>query len=185
MPTITPTAIEAVKLIVPDVFVDHRGVFSETYSRKQFLDSGIDFEFVQENQSSSIKAGTVRGLHFQRHPAAQAKLIRVLKGRIHDVAVDLRRSSPSYGKWVAMELSANNCKQLLVPIGFAHGFCTLEDDTQVLYKVTELHSPVNEVGLAWDDPELAIRWPVARDKAVLSEKDSRMPSFSSLPAYFE
>jgi dTDP-4-dehydrorhamnose reductase len=169
MPIVTPTAIEAVKLVVPDVFVDHRGAFSETYSRKLFLDHGIDYDFVQDNQTSSTKAGTVRGLHFQKHPVSQAKLIRVLKGRIHDVAVDLRRSSPSYGKWVAMELSADNRKQLLVPVGFAHGFCTLEDDTQVLYKVTELYSPANEVGLAWGDPELAIEWPVARDKAVLSE----------------
>jgi dTDP-4-dehydrorhamnose 3,5-epimerase len=111
-------------------------------------------------------------------------VVRVLRGRILDVAVDLRRASPTYGKWVAEELSAQNRKQLLVPIGFAHGFCTLEPDTEVLYKVTDFYSPANDLGIAWDDPDLAIAWPVQKDKAILSDKDTRQPAFKSLPAYF-
>jgi dTDP-4-dehydrorhamnose 3,5-epimerase len=185
MLTVTPTAIEAVKVIVPKGFGDSRGVFSETWNRNRFREHGLDLDFVQDNQSSSTEVGTIRGLHFQSHPAAQDKLVRVLRGRILDVAVDMRRSSPTYGKWVAEELSAENAKQLLVPVGFAHGFCTLEPDTHVLYKVTGYYSPQNDCGVAWNDPDLAIDWPVAPGKAVLSDKDSRMPPFRSLPLHFE
>lgn len=185
MLTITPTAIEAVKLIAPRSFDDARGAFCETYNRKRFFDHGVALEFVQDNQSSSVESGTVRGLHFQSHPFAQDKLVRVLRGRIVDVAVDLRRSSPTYGRWVAEELSADNGRQLLVPVGFAHGFCTLEPETQVFYKVTAHYSPANDLGVAWDDPDLAITWPVDAGKAVLSTKDANMPRFNSLPAYFE
>lgn len=185
MLTITPTAIEAVKLITPQSFDDARGAFCETYNRKRFFDHGVTLEFVQDNQSLSVESGTVRGLHFQSHPFAQDKLVRVLRGRIVDVAVDLRRSSPTYGRWVAEELSADNGRQLLVPIGFAHGFCTLEPETQVFYKVTAHYSPANDHGVAWDDPDLAITWPVDAGKAVLSKKDATMPRFNSLPAYFE
>ncbi|MGP9813719.1 dTDP-4-dehydrorhamnose 3,5-epimerase [Rhodopseudomonas sp. NSM] len=185
MLTVTPTAIEVVKVIVPKGFADTRGVFCETYNHRRFVEHGIAFDFVQDNQSSSAQAGTIRGLHFQSHPAAQDKLVRVLRGRILDVAVDLRRASPTYGKWVAEELSADNGKQLLVPVGFAHGFCTLEPDTLVLYKVTGYYSPAHDLGVAWNDPDLAIDWPVTPDKAVLSDKDSKLPPFRSLPAYFE
>lgn len=182
---ITPTLIEAVKLIVPRHFEDPRGAFCETYNRDRFFRHGIELDFVQDNQSWSAEAGTIRGLHFQSHPAAQDKLVRVLRGRILDVAVDMRRSSATYGKWVAEELSAENGRQLLVPIGFAHGFCTLERDTHVFYKVTSHYAPANDLGIAWDDPDLAIAWPVDAGKAVLSAKDAQMPRFKSLPTFFE
>jgi dTDP-4-dehydrorhamnose 3,5-epimerase len=185
MLTVTSTAIEVVKIIAPKSFRDGRGVFSETYNRNRFFEHGVALEFVQDNQSSSAEVGTVRGLHFQSKPAAQDKLIRVLRGSIFDVAVDLRRSSPTYGNWVAEKLSADDGRQLLVPVGFAHGFCTLEPDTHVLYKVTAYYSPANDFGIAWDDPDLAIQWPVPPGRAVLSDKDARLPAFKSLPTYFE
>ncbi|WP_398478467.1 dTDP-4-dehydrorhamnose 3,5-epimerase [Tardiphaga sp.] len=185
MLTVTATAIEAVKVITPQSFGDARGLFTETYNRQRFLDNGIALDFVQDNQSSSASVGTIRGLHFQSASFAQDKLVRVLRGSIIDVAVDLRRSSPTYGKWVAETLSAENGKQLLVPIGFAHGFCTLEPDTHVLYKVTNYYSAADDLGVAWDDPDLAIEWPVTASAAVLSEKDARQPSFKSLPVHFE
>jgi dTDP-4-dehydrorhamnose 3,5-epimerase len=185
MLTVTPTKIEAVKVITPKSFGDPRGVFTETYNRNRFTEHGIGLDFVQDNQSSSVDTGTIRGLHFQSPPAAQDKLVRVLRGSIFDVAIDLRRSSPTYGQWVGETLSAENGKQLLVPIGFAHGFCTLEPDTHVLYKVTNFYSPANDLGLAWDDPDLAIDWPLNGGKAMLSDKDTRQPAFKSLPTYFE
>ena len=185
MLTVTPTAIDAVKVIVPKVFPDARGAFCETFNHRRFVEHGLSFDFVQDNQSWSVEPGTIRGLHFQSHPAAQDKLVRVLRGRILDVAVDLRRSSPSYGRWVAEELSADNGKQLLAPVDFAHGFCTLEPDTCVAYKVTNYFSPANDLGVAWDDLDLGIDWPVAPDRVVLSGKDRSLPSFRSLPAYFE
>lgn len=183
MLTVTSTAIAGIKLITPKAFSDSRGVFCETYNRERFFQNGIALEFVQDNQSSSVQKGTVRGLHFQSHPAAQDKLVRVLRGRILDVAVDLRRSSPTYGKWVAEELSAENGKQMLVPVGFAHGFCSLEADSQVFYKVTRHYSPSHDLGIAWNDPDLSIDWPT--ENAVLSDKDARLPAFKSLPTYFE
>jgi dTDP-4-dehydrorhamnose 3,5-epimerase len=181
---VTPTAIPDVKVLLPKAFGDARGTFSETWNAQRFAEHGIKLNFVQDNQSWSAPAGTVRGLHFQSSPKAQDKLVRVLRGRILDVAVDLRRASPTYGKWVAEELSAQNRKQLLIPIGFAHGFCTLEPDTEVMYKVTDFYSPAHDFGIAWDDPDLAINWPVRKDQAVLSDKDTRQPAFKSLPAYF-
>jgi dTDP-4-dehydrorhamnose 3,5-epimerase len=181
---VIPTAIPDVKVLLPKAFGDARGTFSETWNAARFAEHGIKLNFVQDNQSWSAPAGTVRGLHFQSSPKAQDKLVRVLRGRILDVAVDLRRASPTYGQWVAEELSAQNRRQLLVPIGFAHGFCTLEPDTEVLYKVTDFYSPANDLGIAWDDPDLAIDWPVRKDQAVLSDKDTRQPAFKSLPAYF-
>jgi len=182
---VTSTSIEGIKILTPGAFEDARGTFTETYNRNRFSEHGIPLEFVQDNQSSSVGAGTIRGLHFQRAPVAQHKLIRVLRGSIFDVAVDLRRSSPTYGKWVAERLSARNGKQVFVPIGFAHGFCTLEPDTHVLYKVSDYYSPVNEMGIAWDDPDLAIDWPISSSRVILSERDARLPSFKSLPTYFE
>ena len=183
--TVTSTAIDGVKVVTPKLIADSRGAFCETYNQERFAEHGIMPNFVQDNQSVSAAIGTIRGLHFQDHPAAQAKLVRVLKGRIFDVAVDLRRSSPTYGKWVAEEVSAENRKQVFIPIGFAHGFCTLEIDTHVFYKVSASYSSLNDFGIAWDDPDLAIDWPVAPSKATLSDKDRRMPEFRSLPGYFE
>jgi dTDP-4-dehydrorhamnose 3,5-epimerase len=185
MLTITPGAIPAVNIIVPKSFGDQRGNFCEVYNRKRFFEHGITLEFVQDNQSWSALKGTVRGLHFQGAPMAQAKLVWVPHGRIFDVAIDLRRSSPSYGRWVTEELSAENGRQLLIPVGFAHGFCTLEPDTHVFYKVTNYYSPEADFGIAWDDLDLAIDWPIRREDALLSEKDRKLPPFKSLPSYFE
>lgn len=185
MLNVIPTAIEAVKVLTPKSFGDARGVFSETYNRDRFFENGITLDFVQDNQASSKATGTIRGLHFQSRPTAQAKLIRVLRGSVLDVAVDLRRSSSTFGKWVSETLSAESGKQMLVPVGFAHGYCTLEPDTLVLYKVTDYWSPKDERGLAWDDPDLAIDWQVPQEKALLAEKDTRWPKLSALPAYFD
>jgi dTDP-4-dehydrorhamnose 3,5-epimerase len=182
---VTSTAIEGIKILTPRTFEDARGVFAETYNRNRFSEHGIPTEFVQDNQSLSVGAGTIRGLHFQKAPVAQHKLIRVLRGSIFDVAVDLRRSSPTYGKWVAERLSARDGKQVFVPIGFAHGFCTLESDTHVLYKVSDYYSPANEMGIAWDDPDLAIDWPISSSQAILSDRDARLPAFRTLQTYFE
>jgi dTDP-4-dehydrorhamnose 3,5-epimerase len=182
---VTSTAIEAVKIITPSSFADSRGELCETYNRNRFVEHGITLEFVQDTQSRSVKTGTIRGLHFQSSPAAQGKLARVLRGSIFGVAVDLRRSSPTYGKWTAERLSAADGRQMLVPVGFAHGFCTLEPDTHVFYKVTACYSPANDLGIAWNDPDLAIDWPVLSGKAILSDRDTRLPGFNSLAAYFE
>jgi dTDP-4-dehydrorhamnose 3,5-epimerase len=179
------TAIDAVKIITPKKFGDHRGFFSEVYSRKAWAEAGLDYEFVQDNHSFSVEVGVIRGLHFQTAPFGQDKLVRVAKGRVLDVAVDLRRSSPTFGKHVAVELSAANWRQLLVPIGFAHGFCTLEPDSEVLYKVTNIYSPAHDKGLAFDDPALGIDWRIDLSTAVLSDKDRKHPRLAELGAMFE
>jgi dTDP-4-dehydrorhamnose 3,5-epimerase len=179
------TAIPEVKVLTPKKFGDSRGFFSETYSRKAWREAGLDYHFEQDNHSYSAEIGVIRGLHFQLAPFAQDKLVRVARGRILDVAVDLRRGSPSYGRHVAVELSADNWRQLLVPIGFAHGFCTLEPDTEVLYKVTNIYSPAHDRGLAFDDPALAIDWGIDPARAVLSEKDRRHPTLAELGPQFE
>lgn len=176
---ITPTAIPDVKLIEPRKFGDHRGFFSETFSRKALAAAGLDLDFVQDNHSLSATAGTVRGLHYQVAPTAQAKLVRVVRGAILDVAVDIRRGSSTFGRHVAVELSAANWKQVLVPVGFAHGFVTLEPDTEVIYKVTDYYSPPDERGVLWNDPALGIDWRVAPDAATLSERDRRHPLLSA------
>ena len=165
-------------------FGDHRGFFLETYSARDFAALGIMDGFVQDNHSLSARPGTVRGLHFQLPPRAQAKLVRVLRGSILDVAVDLRRSSPGFGRHVAVELSAANARQLYVPAGFAHGFCTLSPDTEVVYKVTALYSKDNDFGLLWNDPALKIAWPVTTEAALLSDKDRMQPRLADLPAHF-
>jgi len=180
---IEATPLDGVKVVVPKKFEDSRGFFSETFHRERLLQAGIDAEFVQDNQSCSAAIGTIRGLHFQSPPFAQAKLIRVLKGRIFDAVVDIRRSSPTYGQHYAVELSAENFKQLFVPIGFAHGYCTLEPDTEILYKVTNYYAPEHDHGLAFDDPALGIAWPVAA--TILSEKDKRHPRFADLQSPFQ
>ena len=178
------TVIPEVKVITPRKFSDHRGFFSEVYNREALRQAGVDLEFVQDNHSLSVQAGTVRGLHFQSPPFAQDKLVRVTRGRIFDVVVDIRQGSATYGRHVCMELSAENWRQLLVPVGFAHGFCSLEPDTEVLYKVSRVYSAAHDCGLAWDDPDLGIDWPVEADQAILSENDRGHPRLRDLTDYF-
>ena len=178
------TAIPEVKIVTPKKFGDARGFFSEVYSRKAWGGAGLDGDFVQDNHSYSAEVGVIRGLHFQIAPFAQAKLVRVARGRILDVAVDLRAGSPTYGRHVAVELSAANWRQLLVPVGFAHGFCTLVPDTEVLYKVTQIYSPAHDRGLAFDDPALGIDWGIDAARAVLSDKDRRHPRLAELGPQF-
>ncbi|MEE1654777.1 dTDP-4-dehydrorhamnose 3,5-epimerase [Microvirga sp. CF3062] len=178
------TALPDVKIIRTKNFADLRGYFVETYSKQAFAAAGIEDEFVQDNLSHSIKAGTVRGLHFQTPPFAQAKLVRVGRGRILDVALDLRRSSSTYGQHIKIEISSDDGLQILIPVGFAHGFCTLESKTEVHYKVTAPYSADHGHGIAWNDPALGISWPVDIRSAVLSDKDMRNPLFAELPSYF-
>ncbi|MDR3439721.1 dTDP-4-dehydrorhamnose 3,5-epimerase [Telmatospirillum sp.] len=181
---IVATAIPDVRIVTPRRFEDHRGFFSETFNARAFAEAGLPSDFVQDNHSLSRPKGTVRGLHFQIPPFAQAKLVRVVRGSILDVAVDLRRASATFGKSVAVVLTALEGNQLFIPVGFAHGFCTLESDTEVLYKVTAPYSAADDRGLLWNDPDLAIDWPVPADLAVLSEKDKNHPGLRNLPAYF-
>ncbi|HIJ37940.1 MAG TPA: dTDP-4-dehydrorhamnose 3,5-epimerase [Rhodospirillaceae bacterium] len=177
-------AIADVKLITPRRFGDHRGFFSETFNARPFAEAGLPTNFVQDNHSLSRPKGTIRGLHFQVAPFAQDKLVRVTKGSILDVAVDLRPGSVSFGQSVAVVLSAALWNQLFIPVGFAHGFCTLEDETEVLYKVTNFYSPAHDRGLAWDDPDLGISWPVSAENAILSDKDKTHPRLHALPSCF-
>jgi dTDP-4-dehydrorhamnose 3,5-epimerase len=170
--------------VIPQKLGDHRGFFSETWQRERFVAEGIANEWVQENHSFSAEPGTVRGLHFQVPPAAQAKLVRVTRGAIFDVAVDLRRGSPDYGKWVGIELSAAKWNQLLVPAGFAHGFMTIEPDSEVLYKVDALWSRDDERALRWDDPEIGIAWPEIGMAPILSDKDAAAPGFAGFRSPF-
>ncbi len=162
-------------LIVPRRFRDGRGFFLETWSERDFEALGVAERFVQDNHSFSAAAGTVRGMHLQLPPRAQAKLVRVLRGAVLDVVVDLRRGSPTYGRHAAAELSAADAHQVYVPAGFAHGFCTLEPDTEVAYKASGYYDPELERGFIWNDPDLALPWPVAAGRAVLSDKDRRLP----------
>jgi dTDP-4-dehydrorhamnose 3,5-epimerase len=181
---IEATAIADVRLVTPRRFADRRGHFAETWNRQKFAEAGIASDFCQDNLSFSRPVGTVRGLHFQTPPFAQDKLVAVLAGRILDVAVDLRRGSPSYGRHVAVELSAEAGAQLFIPQGFAHGFCTLEPDTTVFYKVSAPYAPAHDTGLRWNDPALAIDWPVTEAQAVLSDKDRSLPGFGDFQTPF-
>jgi dTDP-4-dehydrorhamnose 3,5-epimerase len=175
--------IADVKLVVPTLLRDARGSFTETYNRRRFSEAGIDVEFVQDNQSLSYRAGTVRGLHFQTPPEAQAKLVRVGAGAIFDVAVDIRPHSPTYGQHVAVTLSAEDGAQLWIPQGFAHGYCTLEADTVVLYKTTAFYAPEHDCGIRWNDPALGIAWPVPEAEAILSDKDRVQPMLAQSAAF--
>lgn len=172
---ILETAIPDVKILRPRKFGDERGFFSETYNKRVLAEAGIHLEFVQDNHSFSAPRGTIRGLHFQVPPCAQDKLVRVVRGAIFDVAVDIRRGSPTFGKHVAAVISAEEWNQILIPIGFAHGFCTLEPDTEIIYKVTHYYSPQHDRGLLWCDPDLGIAWPVTPEDVLLSEKDRNLP----------
>ena len=178
-------AIADVKLITPRIIRDERGFFSETWNAQDLKDAGIDAKYVQDNHALSRAKGTVRGLHFQLAPKGQDKLIRCVRGAILDVAVDIRKSSPTYGQHVTAVLSAANWAQLWVPVGFAHGYATLELDTEVIYKVTEYYSPALDRGIAWDDPALAIQWPVAARDAELSAKDKMQPLLADAAVVFD
>ncbi len=173
-----------VKLIQVPRFADDRGFFSEVYNAAGWRAEGLDLVFIQDNHSLSRRAGTIRGLHYQAPPFAQDKLVRVPRGAMLDVAVDIRRGSPTFGRAVWTVLSAENWRQLLVPAGFAHGFCTLEPDTEVLYKVTAAYSAAHDHGIRWDDPALGIDWPVRPGEAVVSDKDRRWPVLAEAPPHF-
>lgn len=181
---VKPLEIPDIKIIRPTRLKDSRGFFSEIYNKRAFREAGIDSEFVQDNHSLSAR-GVVRGLHFQIEPFAQSKLVRVVKGAIFDVAVDLRRNSPTFGRHVAAVISERDWNQILVPVGFAHGFCAIEPDTEVVYKVTNYYSPTHDKGLYWADPALGIVWPIAEAEAVVSEKDKCLPRFSGAERFFE
>lgn len=176
--------IPEIKLVEPRKHGDERGFFSEVFNARLFAEHGIDATFVQDNHSLSRDAGVIRGLHFQAPPHTQGKLVRVVRGAVWDVAVDIRHGSPTFGKHVAAELSSENWRQLWIPAGFAHGFCTLQPNTEVVYKVTDYYAPEADFGVAWDDPALKIDWPVAADEAVLSDRDRKHPRLEDLPAYF-
>lgn len=178
---IIETALPGVLIIEPRVFGDQRGFFMETWNAKAFADAGLDLGFVQDNHSRSQK-GVLRGLHFQ-NPAPQGKLVRVTRGAVFDVAVDLRKSSPTFGKWVGVELSADNRRMIWMPEGFAHGFLTLEDDTDFLYKCTAPYTAASEFTLAWDDPAVGIEWSVTGLDPIISEKDSRGLALADVPAF--
>ena len=182
--TSAATAIPAVRLLTFARHGDARGFFAETYSRRDFAAVGINCEFVQDNHSKSVHVGTVRGLHFQTPPFAQAKLVSVLRGAILDVAVDLRYGSPTLGQHVAAPLSSDEASALFVPEGFAHGFATLEPDTEVLYKVTGYYAPEHDRGLLWNDSALGINWPIDAASATLSERDRTHPPLAELTPCF-
>lgn len=173
-----------VQLIKSRRFGDERGWFSETYSERLFAERGINVRFVQDNHSRSTHVGTIRGIHFQSPPYAQAKLVRCVRGRIVDFAVDLREGSPTYGQHVAAELSADNGDQLFVPVGFGHAFVTLEPDTEVIYKVSDFYAPEADGGVLWSDPTLAIDWPLPATGPVLSAKDDLLPTLSQFRSPF-
>lgn len=181
MTTITPLALPEVLLITPKRHGDARGWFAETWSRKTLAEAGIDADFVQDNQAFNARRGTVRGLHFQKSPHPQAKLIRVLKGAILDVAVDVRPGSKTYGRWVSARLTAEGGEQLFVPRGFAHGYVTLVDDTELFYKVDGLYAPQTEGGVIWNDPDLGVDWGFGADEVVLSDKDRVLPRLKDMP----
>ncbi len=174
------TDIEGVFVIEPQVFGDERGYFFESFNAERFLaQTGVEVTFVQDNESRS-RRGVLRGLHFQREPHAQAKLVRVVQGRVLDVAVDIRLESPTFGRYVAVELSGENHRQLFIPKGFAHGYVVLEDDTVFQYKCDEFYHPASEGGIAWNDPQIGIEWPLAESEIILSDKDRKHPTLKEL-----
>ncbi len=180
----TPANIEGLIIIEPPVFNDSRGYFFEAYNEKLFMQNGIQCHFVQDNQSKSMY-GVIRGLHYQLNPHAQSKLVRVLEGSILDVAVDIRKSSPTYGQHFSIELSSENKKQLFIPAGFAHGFSVLSNTAIVLYKCDAFYNKESEAGTRFDDPELAIDWKVETSKALVSDKDVQLPLFKNSSTNFE
>jgi dTDP-4-dehydrorhamnose 3,5-epimerase len=181
---IKSTKLPGVLVLKPRRFADVRGYFVETYNEQLFRQTGNMLDFVQDNQSFSIRKGTIRGLHFQLPPTVQAKLVRVLRGSIFDVVVDLRLESPTYGQWIAEQSSAESDEQIFVPRGFAHGFCTLEPNTDVAYKVDSYYAPASESGVIWNDQSLNIPWPVGLNEAILSEKDGKLGTFKDFVSPF-
>lgn len=181
---ITELDPSGVMLIAQRRFHDARGFFTELYNVKELKEAGISEVFVQDNFSLSTAVGTIRGLHFQAPPYSQAKLIRVSRGRVLDVAVDIRRGSSTYGQHIAVELSAENGHQIYIPHGFAHGFCTLEPNTEIVYKVSSYYAPQAEGGILWSDPALNIAWPISKDAAIVSEKDAVLPVLKDLAPVF-
>ncbi|VTZ51397.1 dTDP-4-deoxyrhamnose-3,5-epimerase [Methylocella tundrae] len=179
-----PLEIADVIMITPHLIADSRGYFSEVFKAAWFNEHIADAVFLQDNQSLSAQAGTIRGLHFQMEPFAQGKLVRAIAGRLFDVAVDLRGGSPTYGKWVGVELSADNGKQLWIPPGFAHGFATLEPNSIIHYKVTAPYSAAHDRGIRWNDPAIGVEWPVSSEAALLSDKDRQQPFLGQSPYYF-
>ncbi len=180
----TRLALSELLLVRGHKFVDSRGYFMETYSRRAFEAFGVRNDFVQDNYSISAKRGTVRGLHFQVPPAAQAKLVRTLKGSVFDVAVDLRRKSPTFGRWCGVTLTADNADQLFIPAGFAHAFCTLEPDTEVAYKTDRYYDASCDSGIFWNDPAIGIEWPIGADEVTLSAKDAGLPRLAEFDSPF-
>ena len=170
--------------IIPRKISDDRGYFSEIFRSDQFAERAGAVEFVQDNESLSVRAGTIRGIHFQTQPAVQGKLVRCLSGAVFDVAVDLRRDSATFGRWVSTILTPQTNNQLWVPVGFGHGFCTLEPQSVISYRVTGFYSPDHDKGVAWDDPDIAIEWPDLANPDTLSVKDRRQPALADLPIYF-
>jgi dTDP-4-dehydrorhamnose 3,5-epimerase len=181
----TRSALSIPRLIRPKRFGDERGWFSEVFQAQRYAELGVSVAFVQDNHSYSRDARVLRGLHFQRPPHAQAKLVRCLKGAIWDVAVDIRRGSPTYARWVAAELSAANGLQIFAPVGFAHGFLTLEPDTEVEYKTSDFYAPDCEGGLIWNDPGLGLPWPLAGGEPILSPKDTELPQLAGFASPFD
>ena len=181
---ITQTDLPGVLILTPRRFADARGFFSESWNQRVMEEAGIEIAFVQDNHSLSRDVGTVRGLHFQSPPHAQAKLVRCGRGALYDVAVDVRRGSPSYGKWVGVELSADNGRQLLIPAGFLHGFVTREPDTEVIYKCSDFYAPECDGAVRFDDPELGIDWGIEASATVLSDKDRAAQSFAAFDTPF-
>ena len=175
---ITKTKLEGVVIIEPDVFGDNRGFFMESWNKKKMAEAGLDYDFVQDNHSKSTVKGTLRGIHFQKGDKAQAKLVRCVKGAVLDVAVDLRKNSSTFKQWVGVELSEENKKQLLIPRGFGHGFVTLTDDVEFLYKADNYYAPEADAGIRWNDPEIGVEWGI--DNPILSEKDKKNPFFRNL-----
>jgi dTDP-4-dehydrorhamnose 3,5-epimerase len=184
IPHVEPCSLAEVLLITPVRHSDSRGYFSEVFNEAAWREAGVGCRFIQDNQSLSLLAGTLRGLHFQIPPFAQAKLVRVLRGAIYDVAVDIRPGSETYGRFVGVTLTADSGSQLFVPAGFAHGFCTLQPRTEVLYKVDAPYSREHERGLAWDDPEVGIPWPVPAKEVNVLERDRCFPRLDGLPGFF-
>ncbi|WP_425350281.1 dTDP-4-dehydrorhamnose 3,5-epimerase [Phyllobacterium phragmitis] len=181
--TLTSLGLDGVFEITPQKFGDARGFFSETYNKSSFADAGIHLEFVQDNHSYSAAKGVLRGLHYQLGPRAQDKLIRVVRGSIFDVAVDIRRGSPDFGKWVSLVVSADKWNQILVPKGFAHGFVTLENHTEVVYKVTDTYSREHDRSICYDDPTIGIKWPFSAAEIQLSDKDRNAPRLSAAETF--
>jgi len=181
---IEDTALPGVKILTPKRFGDARGFFSESWSARVMAEHGLDHAFVQDNHSLSARVGTVRGLHFQSPPHAQDKLVRCGRGRLYDVAVDIRRGSPTYGHWVGVELSFENGKQLLVPAGFLHGFVTREPDTEIVYKCTDYYAPECDGAVRWNDPDIGIDWGIAEADALLSDKDANAPFLAAFETPF-